>query len=191
MTIRLADPADAARVDDVLRDLRLLGAEIAGYDFGYPVEEAVFEEGASASRIEQLASLAAEPLPADYRYFLSRCAGFVAMDFRNGYAMHTPELVMRMVRDPGAPRRLVAATGADTLLPVAGDGGGNVFLLRLGAATSILRWDHEIGATRLEVSSDDPSLTIVADSFAAFLERIRDDWRNFLGPDPDAWTYIT
>ena len=180
-----------ARVDDVLRDLRLLGAEIAGYDLGYPVEKVVFEEGASASRIEQLASLAAEPLPADYRYFLSQCAGFVAMDFHNGYAMHTPELVMRMVRDPAGPKRLVAGTAVATLLPVAGDGGGNVFLLRLGAATPVLRWDHETGGSRPEVSSADPNLMIVADSFAAFLERIRDDWRHFLGPDPGSWTYIT
>lgn len=179
------------RVDDVLRDLRLLGAEIGDLDFGYPVEEVVFEEGATASRIDQLAALAAQPLPPDYRYFLSRCAGFEAMDFRNGYAVHTPELVARMVRDPGAPKRLVAPTAADTLLPVAGDGGGNVFLLTLGASASVLRWDHEMGGSRPDVSSGDPSIAIVADSFTAFLERIRDDWRNFLGPDPDSWTYIT
>ena len=179
------------RVDDVLRDLRLLGAEIGGFDFGYPVEEAAFEEGATASRIDQLAALVAQPLPPDYRYFLSRCAGFVAMDFHNGCAVHTPELVTRLFREPGAPKRLVAATGANTLLPVAGDGGGNVFLLSLGAAGSVLRWDHEIGGSRAEVSPGDPGISIVADGFTAFLERIRDDWRHFLGPDPDAWEYLT
>ena len=180
-----------ARVDGLLRDLWLLGAEIGGFDFGYPVEEAVFEEGASPSRIEQLAALVAEPLPPDYRYFLSRCAGFVAMDFHNGYAVHAPELVARMFRDAGAPKRVIAATAAHTLLPVAGDGGGNVFLLGLGVATFVLRWNHETVGSHSEVASGDPSLTIVADSFAAFLERVRDDWRHYLGPDPDSWAYIT
>ena len=180
-----------ARVDGVLRDLRLLGAEIGGLDFDYPVEEALFEDGASTSRIEQLAALVAEPLPPDYRYFLSRCAGFDAMDFHNGYAMHTPELVARMLRDASTPKRVVGGTATATLLPVAGDGVGNVFLLRLGAATPVLRWDHETGGSRPEVSPEDPSVMIVADSFAAFLERIRDDWRHFLGPDPGSWTYIT
>jgi hypothetical protein len=41
-----------ARVDRVLLDLRTLGAEIANLDFDYPVEEATFESGAAASRIE-------------------------------------------------------------------------------------------------------------------------------------------
>ncbi len=179
------------RVDDVLRDLRLLGAGIGDLDFGYPVEEAVFEEGATASRIDQLAAVAAQTLPPDYRYFLSRCAGFEAMDFHNGYAVHTPELAARMFRDAGTPKRVISGAGTATLLPVAGDGGGNVFLLRLGAATPVLRWNHETGGSRPEVSSADPGLMIVADSFTAFLERVRDDWRHFLGPDPDSWTYLT
>ena len=56
-----------ARVDRVLLDLRTLGAEIANLDLGYPVEEATFESGAAASRIDSVAALVGEPLPIDYR----------------------------------------------------------------------------------------------------------------------------
>ncbi len=44
------------RVDRVLRELRSLGAAIADCDFGYPVEEATFEDGTSAARIDELAT---------------------------------------------------------------------------------------------------------------------------------------
>lgn len=179
------------RVDRVLRELRSLGAAIADGDFGYPVEEATFEDGASEARIDELAALVGEPLPQDYRYFLTRCAGFVAMDFHNGYAMHPPELVARMFRDAVAPKRVAAAPAAGVLLPVAGDGGGNLFLLGLGATAPVLRWDHESGGSPTHVASGNPGLTFVADGFTAFLERIRDDWRHFLAPESDSWDYIT
>lgn len=179
------------RVDGVLRELRSLGAAIAECDLGYPVEEATFEDGASAARIDELAALVGEPLPQDYRYFLTRCAGFVAMDFHNGYAMHPPELVARMFRDSTAPKRLPAAPAGGALLPVAGDGGGNLFLLGLGATGAVLRWDHESGGARPDDASGNPHLTLVADGFTAFLERIRDDWRHFLDPESESWDYIT
>ena len=164
-----ADPI--ARVDRALRELRALGAEIAEQDFGHPVEAAAFADGADASRIHAVAALAGAPLPADYAYFLSRCAGFVGMDFQNGYVVHAPEDVVRLLRERG---------GAAAVLPVGADGGGNAFLLQLRAPHGVLRWDHAVGGHQP-----------VADGFAGFLERVRDDWRAFLGPDPEAWTYIT
>jgi hypothetical protein len=178
-----------ARIDRVLRDLRTLGAEIANHDFGYPVEEATFETGAAASRIEAIGAIVAEPLPIDYSYFLSKCAGVVAMDFHNGYVIHTPEEVVRVFRQAGAPKRVTTADGALSVLPVAADGGGNMFLLQLGPPHVVLRWDHEIG----EIADDGAhqSLQPMSDSFASFLERIREDWSHFLGPDPASWTYMT
>ena len=181
----------AARIDSVLLDLRSLGAEIVNHDFGYIVESATFERGAAASRIESIAALVAEPLPLDYRYFLSRCAGFVGMDFHNGYVMHTPEEVVRLCRQPGAPKRLTTANGAVPVLPVAGDGGGNVFLLQLRPPHVVLRWDHEIGEARDALPATHPSLRAISDGFVSLLERIREDWRHFLGSDPTSWTYIT
>jgi hypothetical protein len=43
--------------------------------------------------------------PLDCTHFLSQCAGFVGMGFQNGYAVHTPEQVVRIFRNPGAPKR--------------------------------------------------------------------------------------
>jgi hypothetical protein len=181
----------SARIDRVLLDLRSLGAEIARQDFGYPVEEATFESGAAASRIDSIAALVGEPLPSDYSYFLSRCAGFVGMDFHNGYVMHTPEEVVRIFHEAGAPQRVATGRGAIPVLPVAGDGGGNLFLLQVRLPHDVLRWDHELGDARDTVPVTHHSLQPVADSFVSLLERIRDDWSQFLGPGPASWTYIT
>ena len=180
-----------ARIDRVLRDLQSLGAEIAKSDFGYPVEEPTFESGAAAFRIEAIAALVAEPLPTDYRYFLSQCAGFAGMDLHNGYVMHTPEQVVRLFHQAGAPKRVLTAAGAIPVLPVAGDGGGNMFLLQLRPPHVVVRWDHEIGEARDAVPATHPCFQPISDSFVSLLERIREDWSHFLGSDPASWTYIT
>lgn len=179
-----------ARIEEALRDLRALGAEIASLDFGDPVEQATFERGAAACRMESIVALVAEPLPGDYACFLSRCAGFVGMDFHNGYVMHTPEEVVRHVHGAGAPKRVTAAGDTIPVLPVAADGGGNQFLLRLRAPHTVLRWDHETGEAHDTLPADHGSLQPVAADFVSLLERIRDDWRHFLGPDPASWTYL-
>jgi hypothetical protein len=179
------------RIDRVLRELRFLGAEIVNRDFGYAAEAAIFEPGAAASRIDAIAELLAEPLPVDYSYFLSQCAGFVGMDFHNGYVIHTPEEVMRRFRESWVPKRLMTAVGPAPVLPVGADGGGNVFLLQPRPRQVVLRWDHEIGGSGDAVPATHPCLRPISDSFVSFLERIRDDWSHFLGPDRSSWTYIT
>ena len=189
---RDATTADVvARVDRVLLDLRALGAAIEGLDLGYPAEPATFEEGAAASRLEAVVALVAGPIPGDYAHCLRRCAGFVGMDFHNGYVMHTPEEVVRHLRQAGTPTRVTTADGAVPVLPVAADGGGNLFLLRLRAPHTVLRWDHELGGTHDTLPADHAALRPVSDDFGSLLERIRDDWRHFLGPAPASWTYLT
>ena len=189
---RVAMTTDStARIDSVLRDLQSFGAEIANRDFGYSVEEATFERGASVSRIAAIAAIIAQPLPIDYSHFLTKCAGFVGMDFHNGYVIHTPEEVVRLFRQGGTPKRLTTADAAIPVLPVAGDGGGNVFLLQLAPPHFVLRWDHEIGDIGEEVPATHHCFRPISDSFVSFLERIREDWSHFLGPDPAAWIYIT
>ena len=184
-------PDVVARIERALRDLRALGAGIATGDPGDPVEPASFESGAAASRIASIAALVGTPLPDDYAYFLSRCAGFVGMDFHNGYAMLTPEEVVRHLRGAGAPGYVAAADGTIPLLPVAADGGGNLFLLRLRAPHAVLRWDHEVGEARDILPADHASLRPASADFVSLLERIRDDWSHFLGPDPASWRYLT
>jgi hypothetical protein len=168
------------RVDRVLDDLRSLGAEIIDFDFGYPVEEATFEQGATESRIEAIAAVIGKPLPSDYAYFLSRCAGFTGMDFQNGYVVHRPEEVIRLSADGGPAATPKWGDRAIPHIQVAADGGGNLFLLQVGPPHAVLRRDHESGVT-------EP----ISDSFVSFLERIREDWKHFLSDDPESWTYIT
>ena len=179
-----------ARIDRVLLDLRTLGAEIASHDFGYPVEEATFETGAAAFHIASVAALVEEPLPFDYQYFLSQCGGFAGMDFHNGYVVHRPDEVVRLFREAGAPQRVITANDAVPVLPVAGDGGGNVFLLQLRTPHIVLRWDHEIGESGDALPAAHPGFREISRGFVSLLERIREDWRHFLGSDPESWTYI-
>jgi hypothetical protein len=155
------------------------------------VEEATFESGAAASRIDAVAEIAATPLPVDYRYFLSQCAGFVGMDFQNGYVIHRPEEVVRLFRQPGSPKRLGTTDGSVAVIPIGADGGGNVFLLQLGPSNTVLRWDHETGEAGAVLPATHRALRPVSNSFVSFLEKIREDWSHFLGPDPGAWTYIS
>ena len=155
------------------------------------MDEATFETGATEPSIEAIGAIVAAPLPIDYRYFLSKCAGFVGMDFHNGYVIHTPEEVVRLFRQAGPPKRVTTSEGVIPILPVAADGGGNVFLLRLTPPHLVLRWDHEGGAPGDAVPATHRGFRLISDSFISFLERIRDDWSHFLGPDPASWTYIT
>ncbi len=105
--------------------------------------------------------------------------------------MHTPEEVVRLFRQAGAPKRVMTADGVIPVLPVAGDGGGNAFLLQLRMPHVVLRWDHEIGETRDAVPATHRCFQAISDGFVSLLERIREDWIHFLGSDPASWTYIT
>ena len=86
---------------------------------------------------------------------------------------------------------MTTADGTIPVLPVGADGGGNVFLMQLRPPHIVLRWYHETGETGDAVSASHHGLQPVSDSFVSFLERIREDWSHFLGPDPAAWIYIT
>jgi hypothetical protein len=76
-----------------------------------------------------------------------------------------------------------------SLLPVAGDGGGNLFLLELGERCRVFKWNHERTSLERDVRAAHPSLTLVAKSFAAFLARVVEDWRRFLRGDT-SWDYL-
>jgi hypothetical protein len=51
--------------------------------------------------------------------------------------------------------------------------------------------EHDFGYPGDAVSASHHGFQPVSDSFVSFLERIRDDWSHFLGPDPASWTYMT
>lgn len=109
--------------------------------------------------------------------FFTACDEIVAMDIRNGYRLGGTGWVRRMVTAGAFPRHVEAEGEPVRVVPFASDGGGNGFLVGLGDE-GVWGWDHETGRTRR-----------VADSFAAFLARVADDWEAFAADAP-GWTYL-
>lgn len=176
---------------NTLTELRSLGEEIGKLDFGYPVPAAIFEEGASADRIQALRDAAGGSLPVDYQEFLAECGGFTGMSFHNGYALHSPELVERLLRQEGAPKYLVANGLKKRLLAVGSDGGGNCFLLEVVWPFRVLKWHHKRFMGESVCPPDAASLSLLSIGFTAFLERVAADWKHYLRSGDDEWPYIS
>ena len=121
-----------------------------------------FAPPASPSELDDLAIAAKVDLPVDFIRLLSLHRAIVAMNIHNGYWLGA-----------SASGPLVLAQGPSTatcggvrvaVVPVASDGGGNLFL-RPQTMSSIWHWDHETGIADQ-----------VADGLAEFLGLVADDW---------------
>jgi hypothetical protein len=174
-----------------LAELRGLGAEIATMDFGYAVPAARFEAGASADRIQALRDAAGTSLPVDYEEFLAECAGFTGMHFHNGYALFGPEHVGGLLQGEGPPKYLLSAGRKGRVLPIGGDGGGNLFLLEVAPPFRVLKWHHERYSREEACSPDARCLSLISEGFTAFLVRVAADWRRYLEGGEDKWPYIS
>jgi len=108
------------------------------------------------------------PLPADFRAFLASAGAVIGMCVHNGYWLGGVEQLARLVEVGSLPREVAG----ELVAPVATDGGGNSFLLCSGGR--VLRWGHDTGV-----------VSAVAGSFAAFLERVADDWAAYVAGTPD------
>ncbi len=161
-----------SEITAVIARLRALGAELADVDLGYPAEPATFDEGASEPRISTLEGAVGDRLPDDYRAFLLECAGIIAMDFFNGYVIHAPELVARLLKERGPPKHLLVQGSKKALLAIGGDGGGNLFLLELSDPCRVWKWNHESMNSSEAATPSSSELSLVSTGFPAFLERI-------------------
>ena len=107
----------------------------------------------------------------------------------NGYALFPPDLLIRI--DTG-PRRLLKKETASPVpvLPIGGDGGGNLFVLEVTSRCDawVWKWLHELGCADDGVETE--SIEVMSRSFSAFLERIADDWEAFLRDDR-AWSFMS
>jgi hypothetical protein len=128
-----------------------------------------FNPPATSQSIAEIELSAGFDLPDDLRAFLNQTESIVAMSVHNGYWLGD---IKQLVG--GSFPRLVEG---EAVLPVATDGGGNAFFL--GASGRVWRWDHETGKVRL-----------ISASFAAFLERIADDWEAYASETPN-WQFLT
>jgi hypothetical protein len=176
-------------ISTTLDVLRALSVRISDLDSPYPLKPATFAEPASTERLASLEKVTG-PLPRDYREFLSACGGIIAMDFFNGYHVFDPGLVESHFDQDYLPR-FIDTDGATTrVLSVAGDGGGNLFLLERDEPFRVWKWNHELGAATAPTRHDHRSLFLIAQTFSGFLERVAEDWTHFVKNDTK-WTYIS
>lgn len=130
-----------------------------------------FDPPASPQAVATFERAAGFPLPADVRTFLALAGAVIGMSVHNGYWL-------------GGVERLTACIGADfprevaeeLAVPIATDGGGNGFLMAAGGR--VWRWDHETG-----------TVSVVAASFAEFLEKVAADWAAYVADTP-GWRYL-
>ncbi|MFO0551529.1 MAG: SMI1/KNR4 family protein [Polyangiaceae bacterium] len=166
--------------------LRRAGAQLA--DMGDPPR---FGPGCCNGELDELGAWY-RGLPADYREFLSLTRSVHAADVFNGYFFYSPLQVAR--RDDSLPRVLqLAVSGPIEEVPVvavAGDGGGNQFVLGMAGQRRgwVWKWCHEYPVRFDGVAN--MGLTQVASTFAAFVERVAEDWEHF-ARDDQTWAYLS
>jgi SMI1 / KNR4 family (SUKH-1) len=116
-------------------------------------------------------------LPDDLLAFLRLCGGVVGVSIHNGcWLSGAADLAAERFRR-SFPATVTGPNGAEPVVPIATDGGGNAFLLST-PISGVWRWDHETGATHQ-----------VAISFAKFLERVIADWEAYITATP-GWQFL-
>ncbi len=128
-----------------------------------------FEPPATPQAIAQLECAAGFVLPDELREFLEQTESIIAMSVHNGYWLGGTKW---MLETDGVPQ----VANGETAIPVACDGGGNVFLITCNG--TICRWNHETGEVKP-----------VAASFGVFAERVAEDWAAYIDGQPD-WRFL-
>jgi hypothetical protein len=106
------------------------------------------------------------------RDFLGLTGAVVGLSVHNGYWLGGLQQLTEWVESGMMPRKV----SSECVVPIATDGGGNGFLISAGGR--VWRWDHETGR-----------LSVVAASFAEFLERVVQDWAAYIADTP-GWQYL-
>jgi hypothetical protein len=131
-----------------------------------------FAAPANEDAVAKLERMAGFSLPADLRTFFALTDAVVGMSVHNGYHIGGTETLAGIVESAAMPRRVPDGLA----VPVGLDGGGNGFLL--SATGRVWGWNHEIG-----------SLSEIAESFGAFLDRVASDWNAYVADTRD-WRYL-
>ncbi len=128
-----------------------------------------FEPPASPQAIAELERSADFILPAELREFLELTESVIAMSVHNGYWLGG---ITQILNGDNVPR----VANGQTAIPVATDGGGNMFLLTCNG--TICRWNHETAESQQ-----------VAASFGVFVERVAEDWAAYIDERP-GWRFL-
>ncbi|MCP4549193.1 MAG: SMI1/KNR4 family protein [bacterium] len=159
------------KVQDCIASLRELAEVLPRPE--YPWEDTPqFTPPAATGDVREYEQVAGFELPADVKEFFSLAGDVVGMSVHNGYWIGGIRKLIAIAREAHIP----STSGGRSIVPIATDGGGNVFFL--SDAGSILRWQHETG-----------ELSEVSPSFSAFLERVAADWKAYVSDTP-GWSYL-
>lgn len=131
-----------------------------------------FGPSATLQSLDEFERIVGFALPGEFREFLLHTESIVAMSVHNGYWLGDIELLIKLV----GQRSLPSVVDGEPTIPIATDGGGNVFLL--AAIGCVWRWDHETNR-----------LDFVSESFSAFLERVAEDWDAYVSEKP-GWHFL-
>jgi hypothetical protein len=131
-----------------------------------------FESPAGSDAIHALERAAGFLFPEDVKTFFAFNDSVVAMSVHNGYHIGGTELIASRLESGEIPRAVPDGSAA----PIGFDSGGNAFLL--SCAGQVWRWDHETGG-----------MSLVADSFGTFLQRIVADWAAYID-DTAGWQFL-
>jgi hypothetical protein len=128
-----------------------------------------FAPPATPQNIAELERATGFVLPDELREFLEQTESIIAMSVHNGYWLGG---IKQLLGADGVPR----VANGETAIPVATDGGGNMFLIT--GKGKISRWNHETGEIKQ-----------VAATFGVFVERVAEDWAAYINGQPD-WCFL-
>ena len=136
--------------------------------------------------IEDFSSKMSIQLPDELKDFYLNCGGLRMADVHNAYFLM--ELTTIMDADKLELPTKVSGMYNEVVIPIGSDGGGNLFVLRIGQEKDVL-YIQEPWVEDSTAIIDDIDTRVVADSFNGFLERLLLEARAFLRND-STWKYL-
>jgi hypothetical protein len=158
-------------VADSICDLRELAKKLPRPEYPWE-EEPRFSPPAAESQVRALEQAAEFSLPPDVRDFFGEVGDVIAMSIHNGYWIGGIPKLIALSREARIPR----THNEHSVVPVATDGGGNLFFV--SEAGAILNWRHDSG-----------EFSEVSTTFGEFLELVVGDWRAYISNTP-GWRYL-
>ena len=139
----------------------------------FPWEERpTFSPPPEADELETFEKAGGFQLPPEVIEFFRETDQVIGMSIHNGYWIGGVSKMTLLAHEDRIPR----AIDDQPVLPIATDGGGNLFFV--SGAGHVYRWWHD----------SEESLR-VSKSFAAFLQRVAEDWTAFVLDTP-GWSYL-
>ncbi len=183
-------------IGELVEQLRKIASKVPTIESVYPLSNPTFGNGLNEELIAAFEDeLGIGRLPEDLRAFFIRFAPVRAMDIFNGYDLYDLTLTQHVALDDSIPMTFETNAEAIRVIPVAGDGGGNQFMIALSgpAKGSVWKWSHELVVEtdrKLIIDGIDWGVWKVGDTYSEFLARVAEDWRAFVEGDRD-WQYIS